>query len=496
MSSGKGFNVVAIPLNREEIVTFLDPEKSGGPGARVRILGQRPSVETEKAWSQALINTPSVSSLLLRDDPHGQVVSTSTKRLIPTEYLKEDREYLTRNLGGWSPVYFGVMKADEQEWGRDPLLKNASVLEEYGDRIEWFGADEQQVAGRLMEEFGTSDVNQIAESIRKLYDFRDSMEFNGAIDKMTAYADALYRAVDSHDAGNDVFGHVPVAILMDELMGQLVRIEQRRRFLLFEDRVDTSAEIAEWQQQRAGNGHFKLILKGEYVMGRQRRSTILIAPELGIVIKQPGPEPLHEAKLAATTHRGQPENWPVLVGDKSLVTAAGRLRLIINEGLLVGLNRLFHHNIDCYSSLGFFTEPHISGPTLQEYIIEQPARLTAQIYEFVLLHQLVCEEFGVENGDWHAANFIVRKAKNNPFMENIPAMVHIDWGAARPLKDDEYTGEKRLSRLHQVRNIAFSFQHQQIAKKVETIHNKLTSDTERMEKLESLAKKIVSEGTT
>lgn len=495
MSSGKEFNVVAIPLNRKEIVEFLDPENSGEPGATVYIVSQRPSVETEKSWNETLINTPSVSTLLMRDDPHGQILATSTRRLIPNEYLKEDREYLTRNLGGWSPVYFGVIKADEQEWARDPVLKNASVLEEYGERIDWFGADEQQVAGRLTKEFGTSDVNQIAESISKLYDYRDEMEFNGAADKMTAYADALYRAVGSDNAENEMSGHIPFAILIDELMGQLVRIEQRRRSLIFENRKDKSAEIAGWQQQRAGQGHFKLILKGEYVMGRQRRSTIVIAPELGIVIKQPGPEPLHEAKLAAKTHRGQPENWPVLVGDKSLVTAAGRLRLIINEGLLVGLNRLFHHNIDCYSALGFFTEPHISGPTLQEYVIEQPARLTPQLYEFVLLHQLVCEEFGVENGDWHAANFIVRSTKKNPFMEGVPAMVHIDWGAARPLKEDEYTHEKRLSRRNQVRNIAFSFQRPEIAKQVEAIHDKITSDADRMKDLKKLAEKIVTEGT-
>ena len=114
-------------------------------------------------------------------------------------------------------------------------------------------------------------------------------------------------------------------------------------------------------------------------MGRQRRSTVLIAEELGIVAKQPGAEPFHEAHLNANTHKGTPENWPAITGNGEIVTSCGRMRLIIEQGLIIRLNHIFGHKIRCVSSLGFIIEPYVSGPTLKSIclMIQQNSHLTS-----------------------------------------------------------------------------------------------------------------------
>jgi hypothetical protein len=145
------------------------------------------------------------------------------------------------------------------------------------------------------------------------------------------------------------------------------------------------------------------------------------------------------------------------------------------------------------SSLGFIIEPYVSGPTLQEYLLDDPSRLTPDLYKYILLHQLICEELGVENGDWHSANFIVIDSESSPFIKGVPKMIHIDWGAARPLKETERTEEKQLGRLNQVLNIGFSFQDEHLASEIEKLHMQLVEDSECLVQLRDLATKIINE---
>jgi hypothetical protein len=169
------------------------------------------------------------------------------------------------------------------------------------------------------------------------------------------------------------------------------------------------------------------------------------------------------------------------------------MSLTIEQGLVLRLNHVFGHNIKCISALGFIIEPYVSGPTLQEYLLDDPSRLTPDLYEYVVLHQLICEELGVENGDWHSANFIVIGSESSPFINGVPKMIHIDWGAARPLKEGEKTIEKQLGRMNQVLNIGFSFQDGHLASEVEKLHSNIVEDEERLIELRDLAAKIVNE---
>ena len=74
----------------------------------------------------------------------------------------------------------------------------------------------------------------------------------------------------------------------------------------------------------------------------------------------------------------------------------------------------------------------------------------------------MCEALGVENGDWHSANLIVGESDGK--------LVHIDWGAARPLRDGELTESGRKARLDQVRNIAYSFHDESLAARTLHLH--------------------------
>ncbi|AXJ01594.1 hypothetical protein CYPRO_2352 [Cyclonatronum proteinivorum] len=495
MNVGSALRVVTIPLNREEIVDFLLPAPARKTGAKVAVLKQRPSTEAEQRWLTLLKDKPCLDSLLFRDNPHCNLRLTTTDRLIPVEHLTSDDTFLTRNLGGWAPVWFGVMAANWDTVKTDPMLRNARVLTEYGRVIRAVGAGHQLVAERMEQETGLKTVDELCKAVVRMLEWRAALHYERDLEDKLKIAKALY--LEIRDGGpltrpDGDMPQVPRMVLLDELLGQMARIEERRRIALFEDDTQANAQITAWQQQLKEETGLMLILKAEYIMGRGRCSAVMIAPELGCVVKQPGPEPLHEAHLAAFTHKGQPENHPRLIKDGALVTPAGRIGLILKEGLIERLNHLFQHNVGLCSLMGFITEPYVTGPTLQEYVLEQHDRLTPEVYEFIQLHQQVCEVMGVENGDWHAANFIVMPDKPNPFVPGIPMMIHIDWGAARALTAKELTKKETEARYNQVRNIAFSYQDAHLAKISERLHTDLADSPERRAKLRAQAEKMVN----
>ena len=490
------FRVVSIPLNREAIVTFLTPPVATPQGATVRIVAPRPTVEAEAAWAERLRSEPTVRSLISRDDPAGYVRSTTTDRLVPTEFLEEDPAYLTRNMGGWSPVWFGVMQGPVASTAEDPLLQHAEVLTEYGPHIQHFGANPAQVRNRLPRELGTDAVKDVAAGIVRLHDWRAQHDATGTVAGMTAYAETLYTQITTEGVLTkpaDGIPPVPRAVLIDELLGQMARLETRRRASVANGNLNEAEALADWQQHIEADTGLVLILKGEYIMGRHRCSTVLIAPELDLVAKQPGPEPFHEIELGAARHTGRAENRPVLTRDGALVTAAGRLRLILEEGLVEPLNRLFGHDVQLVSSLGFIQEPYVDGPTLKEYVLADSERLTPAIYELVLFHQLVCEHVGVENGDWHADNFMVAPDRAHPLDSSAPGLIHIDWGAARPLPDEERTPDAVEARMHQVKNIAYSYEDEAVATQSRLLHDDLAADPARMKRLRRAARVFAAE---
>jgi hypothetical protein len=466
-------------------------------GAAVELVNQRPNLEAEQRWAAALKQNPSAEALLLRDRPESYLARRYTDRLVPLEFLQQDAAYLTRNLGGWAPVFFTVLRADTECWQTDPVLKNAEIMKTYGPEIDFKSGDSDLVKARMMPEFGTESFTAIADAVEKLYTWRSGFRFLDDVHKAAAYAEALYKRTVQETrlvpSGKEGPG-IPRALLIDELMGQLVRLEEKRRMCIAEGKTEQADFIEAWQQKQQKESGLMLILKGEYIMGRHRCSTVLIAPELGFVAKQPGPEPYHEARLNAVESNGKSEHRPELIRDGSLVTSAGRLRLILEEGLIERLNHLFYHDVKLISTLGFIIEPFVSGPTLQEYVLEDPDRLTPDVYDFIILHQQVCESMGVENGDWHAANFIVVPEEVNPIEPKLPKMIHIDWGAARPLEADEY-GESQISgRLNQVQNIAYSYQNEALARKSRRLHEELINSPARLEAIRQKAQQLVGQG--
>lgn len=495
------FHVVAIPLNRPAIVDFLTPPApSAQPrGAAVELVNQRPTLQAEARWAAELASRPTAETLLLRDRPESYLTQTHTDRLVPIEFLQQDEAYLTRNLGGWAPVFFCVMRANATAWQTDPLLQNAVIMKTYGPEIQFTGGDPALVQQRLKTEFGLTSVAELAKAVARLYAWRSAFSFINSVREATAYAEAVYAQIVQQGTLMQPEGSLPAvprALFIDELLGQLVRLEEKRRRCQAEGDTETAAYISDWQQAQQAKSGLMLILKGEYIMGRHRCSTVLIAPELGIVAKQPGPEPYHEAKLNAVEYDGKSEHRPELIRDGSLVTSAGRLRLILQEGLIERLNHLFYHDVKLISTLGFIIEPFVSGPTLQEYVLENPERLSEQVYDFIVLHQQVCESMGVENGDWHAANFIVMPGRENPIAPELPMMIHIDWGAARPLEDHEYDDKKIRGRLNQVQNIAYSYHNEALAARSRKLHEELMQSPQRLEEIRRRADQLVNHKTS
>lgn len=475
------YQVLAIPLNRPEIIDFLQPVRPDSRGRPVRIIGQRPTRAAEAAWFDRLKgDAPALADLLALDDPHGHLVDAATDRLVPVEKLANPR-YLTNNLGGWTPIYFAVVGLrGDLESTADPLLKRAEVLADYGETIRHFGADPIQVQVRLEMETGIADVGQLAQCCLHLQQIRQGL----ASKRSFGLIDRLYdELISGRCFGQSSRRPIPSLLLHDALLGEMVRVETDRRQALADGKQELATAIETWQEQKRGETGLQLILKGEYVVGRARRSTVLIAPELGIVIKQPGPEPFHEIKLAARTYRGAEENWPYLTHDGALVTPRGRMRLIVEEGLLPQLTRVFDIDLMVSALMGLTVEEFVPGQTVQQMVLDEPERMTAELYDLFVLHQQVCELLGIENGDWHSANFMNRPRDGR--------LVHIDWGAARPLRPEELTPEGRLRRLDQMRNIAFSFHDRQLAERVLYLHQELVGDDARLARIRERAQALI-----
>ena len=474
------YAVVAIPLNRPHVIDFLLPPTATPRGTAVQILAQRPTSQAEADWVSGLqqLAAPTVSDLLAIDSPHNHLVTTHTDRLVPNIFLEEPG-FLRRNLGGWSPIYFATMGLP-RPLPADPLLDQVERLVDYGAHIDYYGADPAQVAARLPLEMEGREATAVAGAYVRLLNGRSAQPTR------TDTIENIYREIV---AGSCFADHsrppLPRLLLLDELMAQLVRLELERRTAVANRDEATADAIAAWQEARRSESGLQLILKGEYIAGRHRRSTILIAPELGVVVKQPAPEPFHEIEMNARTYNGRSENWPVLTRDNKLVTPRGRLRLILEEDFIPRLHQVFDHEMTCVTLLGLTVEAFVVGPTLQEVALADPDYLTAELYETILLHQQVCEALGVENGDWHSANFIRRAADDE--------IVHIDWGAARPLRPNELAENGRLARFNQVKNIAFSFHDDALAGRVLALHEALAGDDERLAQLRAQAERMVGE---
>ncbi len=462
------FVVGAIPLSRPAIVDFLFAAAHTGdlPGAPVTIVGQRPRSDERSAWISGLPDRPTTHQVLEIADPHRFLVNTTTTRLVPRRFLSEP-EFLTRALGGWAPVYFGVLGLGIGERG-DPLLDRLEVLADYGPVVRFVGADADMVQGRIAEEVGS--LPEFVSTLRGV-----AARLLGSDDPPARVRNLV---ASLHGEGAIAPRPSTVLVLYDALMQELVEIESARR--LAEDTGDGRRrdEIAAWQDDFAEALGVRLILKGEYIMGRHRRSTVLLAPELGVVVKQPAPEPLHEAEIGRVTVHGV-ENWPRVSSDGALVMPHGRIRLVLEEGVVGPLHEVFDHRLEVSTVLGLTIEPWVAGATLQEAVRLDAEVLTPARYEEILLHQLVCERMGVENGDWHSANFIIRGSDD--------ALVHVDWGAARPLDDGDQTESGREARLRQVRNLGFSFHDRRLAHHTADLHDTITGDALRMQALRSRA---------
>jgi hypothetical protein len=476
------YKVLAIPLNRPEIVRFLQPGSGNNRGQSILIVEQRPERAAETAWRDMLLaqRHPAVDDLMAIDDPHGHLVITTTDRLVPVEAL-EDPGFLTRNLGGWAPIYFGVIGLmNGQNVKDDPLLGHAEVLADYGNKIHSFGADPSQAQSRLESETGIGNINIFVHFLERLEHTRQaSMK-----QSRTAFIEKLYIEL----AGGGHFerpGQLPVPrlLLLDALLDETVRLELERRHALANGDFQSAEMVKAWQKEKELETGLRLILKGEYVVGRARRSTVLIAPELDVVVKQPGPEPFHEIELGARIYEETEENWPVLTHDGALVTPRGRLRLIIEEDVLPKIARVFGQQIDFSTLMGLTIEEYIPGDTIQQRVLSQPDCMTPALYEEFVLHQQVCELLYIENGDWHSANFMIRP--------NTGQLVHVDWGAARPLRPEELNPKGRIARLNQMKNIAFSFHNQQLAGRVLFLHEELIGDDKRLAQIRRRAEALV-----
>lgn len=465
----------AIPLSRPAVVDFLRHWRVPSRGCKVPIVEQRPTPARRTAWLRSLAeldvdgdDMAAVEALLAVDDPMAHVARHATDRFIPRGHLDDDT-YLERNLGGWAALWFGCIGLTD-DGCEDPLLRVLEPIVEYGGRIAADTASPGLVCDRLDDELG--DPAGIARGAAALLDLEDGPV---SIERARALAEAI------RDAGTPAEG-VPRLLAFDALIELLYRVERRRRDGVAEGAADVVRRAEELQADLDEELGVSIMLKGEYVMGRSRRSTVLLAEGFDVVIKQPAHEPEHEIELAARTWNDDAENWPVADGEGRMQTPRARMVEVVSEEAVVKLDRAFGRDVVFSTALGLSVEPWESGPTLADLATDDHDELTAERYDEVLVHQLACEELDVDNPDWHAANFIVTG----------DGLVHVDWGAARQLEPHEQNAEEARERLDQVQQLAYSFQDRDLARRTEQLHRAATDDPDHLERLRDRARDRIS----
>lgn len=463
--------LAAIPLRRPQVSRWLRDWHVPARGALVPIVEQRPTVAARTAWLRRVADAdadggPTTGALLSIDDPMRHVARHPTDRLVPRESLDDDT-YLERNLGGWSPLWFGCMGLEASP-PDDPLLDVLEVVVDYGDRIAASTAPRDVVEAQLDDEFPDGRAS-LAHGARALLAWHDEPQ------DVAARVAQLARATRGDGPLAD---RVPRLLAFDELIEWLYRLELRRREAMADERDDVLADATRAQQHLADEVGVSIMLKGQYIMGRSRRSTIVLAEGLGVVIKQPACEPDHDIEIGARTFDGDEENWPTPDDGGHMVTPRARMAEVVAEQAVATLDRVFGRDVTFSTALGLSVEPWESGPTLADMARRDHAALTAERYDEVLVHQLTCEALGVENPDWHAANFIVSG----------DGLVHVDWGAARPLEPHEQTEGGARRRLDHVVQLAYSFQDRALARRTEALHERATGDEEHVERLRRRAR--------
>lgn len=465
----------AIPLRRPAVRRFLRDWHVPARGVVVPVLEQRPTAAARGNWLGRLADPGGdpTSAALSIDDPMRHLGRHPTDRLVPREHLADDT-FLERNLGGWAALWFGCVGLEPDRDRDDPMLAALTEIVDYGDRIAGATAPRDLVADRLDTEID-GGATALADGARALCEA--GAHGDGDIpshERIVALADATRGEGPLSD-------HLPRLLAYDELLEALYRLELRRRAAVDDDEGDVERSTSETQRRLDESLGVSLMLKGEYILGRHRRSTVLLAEGLGVVVKQPACEPEHDVAIDARTWDGESENWPVPDGDGRVVTSRARMAEVVTDEAVARLDRAFGRDVTFSTVLGLSVEPWESGPTLAELARRDHEQLTAERYDEVLVHELACEELGVENPDWHAANFIVSD----------DGLVHVDWGAARLLEPHERTEAGARERLDHVKQLAYSFQDTDLAERTRALHHAATGDPDHIAELRARARAIL-----
>lgn len=465
------YALVAIPLSRPPVRRFIRDWHVPARGAEIRVIEQRPPAPVRAQWLRDLTtiddDPDKAGTVVLSTDPAmAHVGITRTDRLVP-RHLLDDDGYLERNMGGWAPLWFDALGVAARV-DRDPLLDAAATLVDYGARIASTTVSPELVARRLPVEF--ADVATLRRSASALLRARSRREGSPVADLVAAAR-----------GDGPLGGDIDRLLVYDALIEELYRIEIARRDAVAEDRANLQRRLRDRQRAYAEELGVELMLKGEYIMGRHRRSTILLAEGIGMVVKQPAPEPEHEIDLAVRTYGGLGENWPRPDGEGRMVTARADIAQVVESTAVERLNEAFGRDVRFSVVLGLSVEQFEQGPTLAALARERHQELTPRRYDEILVHHLACEELGINNPDWHAANFMVTGE----------GLVHVDWGAARPIEPFEATPEGARSRLDQVRELAWSFHDVDLAERTSALHARAVGDPDHLARLRARARELV-----
>jgi hypothetical protein len=399
------------------------------------------------------------------DNPNNRIKLSKVKQIFspPLESLETAKPasgWITKLLkkletgkprDGWLAQMLDVVSLDNKQ-AQSLLEHKGTQLIPYGAYIPSKPLDPELLNKRLKLE-GFADLQQVKTEWQKLFQAKasylkkEASELKGREHYIQALHDALQHNKPLEFDGNK--HSINRNLLSRELLKQMVYLHTQQT--LNDSLKNPYTGVLDNLHKKHG---LELHIKEPTIIGRQMKGIVLTAPQLNLVIKQPGDVISHSIihtpsnKLQNIDPIGLKEaviHGPAIQDQAHINTSRGQIEDRIKQNM-EALSRDF--GVPTHYSLiaGIETQKMIHGKSVKTVLSEKPELLTKSwVQKLVAMHEKM-EKAGLELTDWSFNKFMI---PNEELKTINPKILLADFGGFKPIpvsmQTEKHTAERRRS---------------------------------------------------